>query len=79
MTKTVIKIVEEHLRANGYSGLVQPDSECGCEVDDLAPCAGDFGSCKAGYKHCDPRQPDVWLISTKKEPPSPEAFDALDV
>lgn len=80
MTKTVIKIVEEHLRANGFSGLVQADADCGCEVDDLQPCGSDFASCKAGYKHCDPRpgRDSVWLISTKQEPPSLEAFDELE-
>jgi hypothetical protein len=39
------------LRANGYSGLVNLNIECGCEIDDLCPC-GELNPehCFAGYK-----------------------------
>ena len=35
---TVIEMVAEHLRQNGYDGLYDAYGECACEVDDLAPC-----------------------------------------
>ena len=55
MTLSVQKIVEHWLKSNNYTGLYC--EECGCEIDDLMPCAG-FNSgidrCNAGYKvHCD--------------------------
>ena len=31
-------IIIEFLTANGYDGLA--DDECGCGIDDLAPCGG---------------------------------------
>lgn len=49
---TVLEIIAAWLRANGYDGLYS--ELCGCEVDDLAPCALDSDiptDCKAGYKH----------------------------
>jgi len=52
---TVKQIIEKWLKANNYTGLFNED--CGCELDDLMPCAGwDSGLdlCRAGYKHlCD--------------------------
>ena len=77
---TVIQIVAEHLRANGYTGLVQVDAPCGCCIDDLHPCGDNFSTCDAGYKHSDPREgrQHVWAIFRSPEPPSLEAFDALE-
>lgn len=53
MNNPIVKtIVEEWIRKNGYTGLFC--EECGCEIDDLMPCAGwDSGldRCRAGYKH----------------------------
>jgi hypothetical protein len=49
---TVKDIVEEWLRSKGYTGLY--GEECGCEIDDLMPCAGwdnGFDMCHPGYKH----------------------------
>lgn len=78
-TKTVIQIVAEHLRANGYSGI-RNEGACGCELDALQPCGDDFAKCEAGYKHCDPREGrgHVWAIFSTPEPPMLEAFDALE-
>jgi hypothetical protein len=45
----VINIVREYLIKNGYDGLLQP-GECGCALEDLAPCGEIQESCIAGYK-----------------------------
>lgn len=64
---TVIKIVSEYLKTNGFDGLVQPMAECGCLVGDLAPCCDNISQCKPGYKVEDPNgEPSDWLISTVK-------------
>ena len=47
---TVKKIVEERLRAEGFSGLYQIFGECGCEIDDLMPCDGDSSNCIPGHR-----------------------------
>ena len=66
--KTVIEIVREHLVSVGADGLVCPDAECGCKLDDLAPCGGGIGGCKPGYLGAvnDPSQDD-WTMWTSKE------------
>ncbi len=77
---TIFSNTYNRLKAGGYSGLVAPSIECGCEIDDLAPCGmcdpSDYmNGCLPGYKHIDPADSghEVWVISTDKEPPS-EAF-----
>jgi hypothetical protein len=77
MSKTVIKIVADSLRASGHSGLVAPEGACGCELDDLQPCGQDFAQCMPGYKHMDPQRPGEWGIFLKPEPPTQEQFDNL--
>ena len=48
--QTVREIIKEWLENNGYDGLYY-DGECGCMLDDLAPCCGDeIMDCQAGYK-----------------------------
>lgn len=47
--KTVKDIVTEYLKSNGYDGLYNDD--CGCPVDDLAPCCQLYDDCTAGYRH----------------------------
>lgn len=46
----VVEIVAEWLKDKGFSGLINPDSECGCPLDDIAPCGEMQGDCEAGYK-----------------------------
>lgn len=58
-----------------------PCGECQVETMD---CGADgleaedwINGCNAGYKHVDPRsQVGDWVISARKEPPTPEEFDA---
>jgi len=40
-------IVKQWLRDNGYDGLYNDD--CGCTLDDFAPCGEICGDCVAGY------------------------------
>lgn len=48
----VKQIVEKYLKDNGYDGLFNGDAECGCLLEDLCPCGGDYGdwNCEPGYK-----------------------------
>lgn len=48
--KTVKEIVKEYLIANGYDGLINVDTECGCGVDALEPCGEMNSECQAAYK-----------------------------
>jgi hypothetical protein len=42
---TVKEIVKDWLKGHGYEGLCE--DECGCGLDDFAPCAdGPFPTCK---------------------------------
>jgi len=77
---TVIEIVRAHLKAEGFGGLVADGAECGCELDDLAPCGGDISRCEAGYKHTDPRggDPQAWAIWRQKEPPTDEQWEGVE-
>jgi len=47
--KTVIEIVADYLKYNELDGL-QNGAECGCSIDDLAPCGEIQSSCSTGYK-----------------------------
>ncbi|MBV6342412.1 hypothetical protein [Candidatus Magnetobacterium casense] len=49
--KNVSIIIEEYIRANGFDGLVNPEIECGCPVDEgLFPCDSVCPECQPGYK-----------------------------
>jgi len=54
-SKTVRDIIESYLRDNGFDGLCEPDTECGCGLDDLAPCGGIIQDCHPAYRI---RRPD---------------------
>lgn len=45
----VQEIVIQYLRQNGFDGLYYP-GECGCEINDLAPCGEMTGQCEPGVK-----------------------------
>lgn len=73
----IIATTRIKLSANGFDGLYC-DSECACELEDIAPCGmvevgSDYSyinGCKPGYKHVDPRPASGgnWIISCCKEP-----------
>lgn len=60
---TLKKIVKFWLEQNGYDGLCEPDTECGCGVSDFMPCEEPNTKCIAAYKwkngfyHSDKEQP----------------------
>ena len=64
---TVIQILKAHLVAGGFDGLVHVDAECGCELSDLQPCAGDFGACEPAYRGDSKECPGEWAMFTTAE------------
>jgi hypothetical protein len=48
MAKNVTEIVKEWLSANGFDGLC--GEECGCGLDDLAPCVDKMDGCVPAYR-----------------------------
>lgn len=60
---TVLDILDQYLRANGYDGLVNPDAECGCRLGDLRPCASDFSGCEPAYRR---EHEDGWRMCRRK-------------
>jgi len=60
----VHEIVKKYLVENGYDGLVDEESECGCLITDLAPCQEIQGICKAAYNHS---FTTVFLMSVDKK------------
>ena len=45
---TVKEIVADWLKEHGCEGLC--DDDCGCVLDDLMPCGGEYGKCVAAVK-----------------------------
>lgn len=67
---TIPEIVEEWLKAHGYGGLTN-DEDCGCALEDLAPCGGCMCSCFPAYNHGPRDGVDFWMSREKpgeKEP-----------
>ncbi|GAH92514.1 unnamed protein product [marine sediment metagenome] len=61
----VIQIIDKYLRKNGFDGLY--NDECGCELDDLAPCESMPNECKPGYKTKTPDgDEEEWIITPQK-------------
>lgn len=74
---TVKGIIEKYLRDNGYDGLC--GNECGCGLDDLAPCCDNPLECIPAYKVPTPAECVETFGETifwpKKEPPTAEDLD----
>lgn len=64
---TVIEIVAAHLVEQGFDGLVNPDIECGCLRDDLAPCGNIGHDCEPGYRGADETGEGDWSMYRTKE------------
>jgi hypothetical protein len=72
----VIEILAAHIKAGGFDGLVQTDAACGCLIDELVPCCGDFSACEPGYRGVSVDQaysPDDWAMYRTKQ----AALDSL--
>ena len=54
---TVMDILKQGLKDNGYDGLVADHGECGCKLDNLAPCGESPMCCLPGY--VGPPMPDA--------------------
>lgn len=48
----VLQIIYKYLSEHGYDGLCNPDLECGCGKEDLAPCSELSCECSVAYR-CD--------------------------
>tara|TARA_Y100000310_G_C20624286_1_gene785002 strand:- start:350 stop:529 length:180 start_codon:yes stop_codon:yes gene_type:complete len=46
--ETVLAILEQWLKANGYDGLYSP-GECACKIGDLIVCESECSQCAPGY------------------------------
>ena len=65
---TIKEVVEKHLKDNGFDGLVCPELECGCGLDDLFPCDIWSNECVPAYcVKCDCPDHDGSHYQTKKE------------
>ena len=65
---TTKEIIENYLRENSFDGLVQIDLECGCGLDDLAPCDQIGLDCEPAYRvPCDCPDHDGFHFSLIKE------------
>lgn len=67
---TIKDIVTDYLKTNGYDGLYNED-ECGCLLDDLAPCWDCTFDCRPGYKKApsedSPWYGSDWVVGEKKD------------
>ena len=61
--------LRSYMKKHGYTGLLYP-GECGCGIDELAPCGEDHSQCIFGYKReCtaeETAQGYDFMVSSKK-------------
>ena len=51
MYKNCKQIIINYLKVNGYRGLYNYQMDCGCNLDDLIPCAECFDECVPAYEY----------------------------
>jgi hypothetical protein len=75
--ENVREFLAKKLKEEGFDGLCNPDVECGCSIDDIAPCGYvNLDECIPAYSwschECDPYKecfcPDSGCFSTDKPP-----------
>ena len=64
---TTKEIIIKYLKDNGFDGLFC--DECGCSIDDLGCCSDNCMDCMPGYKHPDPTNEYIYIITDSKEVP----------
>lgn len=70
------EIVAEYLEAHGYDGLCDEDNECGCLLEDLAPCGEVRMGCQAGWRvPCDPTDGDFYITTERQNRQHERALD----
>jgi len=63
---TVCDILKQWLKDHGHDGLIGPEGECGCGLDDLIPCEDAFDGCCPAYRGPDPdREGDFLMYPTR--------------
>ena len=67
----VHEILKTWLKDNGYDGLFNSVGQCGCKIDDLAPCCESCTECEPGYEvpcdgTCDDPRVCKWHIQKEK-------------
>ena len=72
MPMSVVDIVRQYLMLNDYDGLCEPEMECGCGLDDLAPCGDLKADCKSAYRIPDKTGETDFIFSISKEVKSDE-------
>jgi len=88
MNESILTEVKSKLSAGGFDGLYVP-GECGCTLEDLAPCGGcdrDEGKtfingCEPGYLFRDPRpgHGGGWMIRGIRSVPEISDWEKLDI
>jgi len=69
---TARQIIHQFLKSNLFDGLYNADDQCGCRIDDLAPCNEFCLNCEPGYiKFSTDSQMDTgWIIGPIKQLPT---------
>jgi len=62
----IYDIIRRYLEDNGFDGLVSEDYECGCILDDFAPCEL-MNNCVAAYKWPGDEDSLFYMKTTKPE------------
>ena len=68
---SILRIIEDHLRENGFDGLYHA-SDCGCALGELAPCDSNPLECTPGYKKLTPGGEADWIICPEKPDNPPQ-------
>jgi len=64
---TIMDILKDWLTTHGFDGLAD-DDECGCSLEDLAPCGDQWRWCEPAYKvPCESGECDFWMVKQKPE------------
>lgn len=76
MNPTVLSIITERLKADGFDGLCHPPTDCACGLDDLlGPCEGAQRDCRAAYKIKTPGGETWFTVAFDHRPTEKEVED----